>query len=79
MTGFELKMWRKGCNWTQQEAANEFGISLRSYIRHEKSGPPKVVELAIAALSLKIMRAEIEYLDAELLRKRIRILANSID
>lgn len=31
MTGFELKLWRRGQQWTQQEAANQFGISLATY------------------------------------------------
>lgn len=79
MTGFELKMWRKGLKWTQQRAAEEFGISLRSYIRYENTEPPRVVQLAITALSLKFMLNDIDCLDAEVLRKRIRTLASSIN
>lgn len=79
MTGFELKMWRKGLKWTQKQAADEFGISLRSYIRYENTSPPRVVQLAITALSLKSMLNDINCLDAELLRKRFRTLASNID
>ncbi|UAN45191.1 helix-turn-helix domain-containing protein [Serratia sp. JSRIV001] len=78
MTGFELKMWRKGLKWTQAQAADEFGISLRSYVRYENTAPPRVVQLAITALSLKFMMNDINCLDADLLRTRLRILASSI-
>ncbi len=36
MTGYELKLWRRGMNWTQERAAEEFGISLATYKRYEK-------------------------------------------
>ncbi|STO17665.1 helix-turn-helix domain-containing protein [Escherichia coli] len=38
MTGYELKLWRRGMNWTQERAAEEFGISLATYKRYEKGG-----------------------------------------
>lgn len=31
MTGFELKLWRRGMNWDQERAAEELGVSVRSY------------------------------------------------
>ncbi|MFT2798965.1 helix-turn-helix transcriptional regulator [Serratia sp. N21D137] len=39
MTGLELKLWRTGLGWTQERAAEEFGISMRTYIRYEQSKP----------------------------------------
>ena len=42
MTGYELKLWRRGMNWTQERAAEEFGISLATYKRYEKGEPPRV-------------------------------------
>lgn len=60
MTGFELKLWRKGVGWTQRQAAEEFGISMRTYIRYEQASPPRGIVLAIHALSLAAMLAEID-------------------
>ncbi|MBI6194818.1 helix-turn-helix transcriptional regulator [Providencia rettgeri] len=36
MTGFELKLWRRGMNWDQERAAEELVVSVRSYKRYEK-------------------------------------------
>ena len=47
MTGYELKLWRRGMNWTQERAAEEFGISLATYKRYEKGEPPRVIEMEI--------------------------------
>lgn len=30
MLGYELRLWRKGCGWTQERAAEEFDVSLRT-------------------------------------------------
>lgn len=54
MTGYELKLWRRGMNWTQERAAEEFGISLATYKRYEKGVPPRVMEMAIAFCRLTI-------------------------
>ncbi|BAO36970.1 TPA: helix-turn-helix domain-containing protein [Serratia marcescens] len=80
MTGFELKLWRTGLGWTQEQAAKEFGISMRTYIRYEHGKPPRAIELAIQALSLAALLPEIDVLPAETLRQRVRMLAidNSI-
>lgn len=50
MTGFELRLWRKGFGWTQERAAEELGVSLRTYKTYEKKSPPRVVELATKAV-----------------------------
>ena len=52
MTGFELKLWQSELNWTQERAAEEFGFSMRTYIRYEQSKPPRAIVLAIQALSM---------------------------
>lgn len=53
MNGFELKLWRKGMNWTQARAAEELGVVLRTYQGWEKRKEvPKVVTLATKGLSL---------------------------
>lgn len=51
MTGFELRLWRRGLNWDQEKAAHELGISSRSYKRYEKSSfVSRLVELASRTL-----------------------------
>ncbi len=78
MTGFELKLWRTGLGWTQDRAASEFGISMRTYIRYEQANPPRAIELAIQALSLAAMLPDIDTLPADTLRQRVRTLAIDI-
>lgn len=54
MTGYELRLWRKGMGWDQERAAEELGKCLRSYKTYEKSHEiERVVELATRALTLK--------------------------
>ncbi|MGJ0637215.1 helix-turn-helix domain-containing protein [Xenorhabdus bovienii] len=59
MTGYELRLWRKGFNWEQERAAEELGVSRRAYQNYEKNGPSKVVILATRSLSLQMMWPEI--------------------
>nr|WP_306803891.1 helix-turn-helix transcriptional regulator [Providencia sp. PROV129] len=57
MTGFELKLWRRGMNWEQERAAEELGVSVRSYKRYEKAqNIAKLIELAMFALSTKMKK-----------------------
>lgn len=53
MTGFEFRLWRRGLNWTQERAAEELGICLRTYKSYEKGGPPQMAVLATEALSFR--------------------------
>jgi DNA-binding XRE family transcriptional regulator len=53
MTGFELRLWRRGMNWTQERAAEELGVSLRTYKTYEKKAPPQLVILATQALEMR--------------------------
>jgi len=42
-------------HWDQERAAEEFGVSVRSYKRYEKAQPiAKLIELATWALSVKM-------------------------
>lgn len=50
MTGFELRLWRRGMGWTQERAAEELGVCLRTYKTYEKTIPPKTVILATRGL-----------------------------
>ncbi|ENN8378897.1 helix-turn-helix transcriptional regulator [Providencia rettgeri] len=57
MTGFELKLWRRNMNWDQERAAEELGMSVRSYKRYEKAQSiAKLIELATFALSTKMTK-----------------------
>ncbi|ECD2406171.1 TPA: helix-turn-helix domain-containing protein [Salmonella enterica] len=31
MTGWELRLWRKGMCWSRENAAREFGVTLRTW------------------------------------------------
>lgn len=54
MTGFELRLWRRGFGWDQERAAEELDISLRTYKRYESSKKvEKIVELATEALTYR--------------------------
>ena len=54
MTGFELKLWRRGMNWDQERASEELGVSIRSYKRYEKSREVAIlIQLAVFALTIK--------------------------
>lgn len=57
MTGFEFRLWRRGLNWTQERAAEELGICLRTYKSYEKCGPPHMAVLATEALSSRYDRS----------------------
>lgn len=53
MSGFELRIWRRGMNWDQERAAEALGVSLRSYKRYEKASEvARLIELATLALSM---------------------------
>ncbi len=52
MTGFELRLWRRGLGWSQERAAEELGVSLRTYKTYEKKSPPRMAVLAAQALEI---------------------------
>ncbi|WP_255448289.1 DNA-binding transcriptional regulator [Serratia sp. SRS-8-S-2018] len=53
VSGFELRIWRRGMGWDQERAAEELGVSLRSYKRYEKAREvARLIELATLALSM---------------------------
>ncbi|KAF1366802.1 helix-turn-helix domain-containing protein [Yokenella regensburgei] len=74
MTGFELKLWRRGQQWTQQQAADQFGISLATYKRYEKGKPPRVIEMAIKTLELGDMLPTLHSLKKEIVLRRLQAL-----
>lgn len=70
MGGFELRIWRKGMGWTQERAAEELGVELRTYWNWEQTGCSKTVELATKALSFQQI-----WPDAAVLLKRLSTIA----
>lgn len=51
MSGFELRLWRRGFGWDQKRAAEEPGVSLRTYKQYEKKNEVgRLVKLATEAL-----------------------------
>lgn len=79
MTGYELRIWRKGLSWDQERAAEEVGVSLRTYKRYEKKigSIPKLVELATCSLSLKFLYPELQFLPAEIILFRLKSVVPS--
>ena len=74
MTGYELKLWRRGMNGTQERAAEELGISLATYKRYEKGEPPRVIEMAIRVLSFDDMVKDLSHLDKDAILLRLQTL-----
>lgn len=67
MTGYELRIWRKGMEWTQERAAEELGVSLRTYANWERSGGiTRVAALATKGLSVERMWPEVARLMKQL-------------
>ncbi|HGI5215307.1 TPA: transcriptional regulator [Providencia alcalifaciens] len=54
-----MRLWRGGQGWTQQLAVETFGVSTRTWIRYEQNSSPRMVDLAILALSLLELKSPI--------------------
>ena len=53
MTGYDLRLWRKGLGWSRDRAAEELGVCLRAYKDYENADRVKrAIELATVALAL---------------------------
>lgn len=51
MTADDLRAWQTAMGYTQQEAAQQLGISWATYKRHLVGEPPLQMALACAALA----------------------------
>lgn len=67
MTAYELRVWRRGMDWTQERAAEELGVSVITYKRMElkRAGRmpapiPVAVEYATTTLTLKAMLPDLK-------------------
>lgn len=78
MTGYELRLWRKGCGWTQERAAEEFGVSLRTYQVYEKcqGDISLLAERASRELMIRAMLPEMKNLTKEQILLRLSTLLN---
>jgi len=75
MTGYELKLWRRGCRWCQEIASEQLGVTRKTYARYEKlDDVPMVIVLATQALSLKKMLTELQVSTRERIIHRIEVL-----
>lgn len=75
MTGWQLRLWRKGLMWSPERAAAELGVSLRTYKDYENAETVKrAVAMATVTLSLiNIMPAlQSDQLSKDLLMKMLR-------
>ena len=56
MTGYDLRLWRIGLGWSRERAAEELGVSLRTWKDYENAPRVKrTVELATVTLSVHDM------------------------
>lgn len=53
MTGYELRLWRKGLGWSRDKAAEELDISLRTYKDYENA-PRLKHSIALATVTLSL-------------------------
>lgn len=52
MTPFDLRLWRRSCNWTQAQAARALGVSEITYKRYELADHVSpMLELATQAIT----------------------------
>ncbi|WON75548.1 helix-turn-helix transcriptional regulator [Serratia sp. UGAL515B_01] len=73
MTGFELRLWRRGLDWTQERAAEELGVSLRTYKSYENKAPKKTAIIAAQALAVRELLASNLDVNAQYLRMKMVI------
>lgn len=55
MGGYELKLWRVDLGWSQERAAEELGVSRKTYLSWEQNGASRLVELATKQLTLRAL------------------------
>lgn len=79
MTGYELKIWRRGYGWCQDIASEQLGVTRKTYARYEKlDNVPTAIVLATQALSLKKMLTELEVSTQERIIHLIKILISQL-
>jgi len=77
LTGFDLILWRRSLNWTQERAAEELGISRTSLVKYEDAiSVPRTVQLASVALTLKTEWPVIKKMNKD---KLLALLQHEVD
>lgn len=74
MNCYELRLWRRGMGWTQERAAEELDVSLRTYKRYERDPGqrlPAIIEYATRFLTLRQMLPDLQPLSRDGILTRI--------
>lgn len=80
MTGFDLILWRRGLNWTQERAAAELGISRTSLVKYEDGETvPWTIQLATVALTLKAEWPTLKTMSKDRLLRQLKYEVLRID
>ena len=80
MTGFDLILWRRGLNWTQERAAAELGISRTSLVKYEDGETvPRTIQLATVALMLKAEWPTLKTMSKDRLLRQLKYEVLRID
>lgn len=79
MTGYELRIWRAGMGWTQEQAANALEFSVRTYKSYElkdkgRAPVPQILFQATRAISLEAMLPELSALTKEQILYRLSLI-----
>lgn len=81
MTGWQLRLWRKGLLWSREQAAAELGVSLRTYKDYENAESVKrSVAMATVTLSLISMMPALQsgQLSREQLVRMLRQMTDDV-
>ncbi|ECC1750277.1 XRE family transcriptional regulator [Salmonella enterica subsp. diarizonae] len=73
MTGYELRLWRKGLGWSRDRAADELGVCLRSYKDYENAEQVRR-GIALATVSLSIQSLLPEFAKRQTSGEKMRAL-----
>lgn len=77
MTGYDLRLWRIGLGWSRDRAAEELGVSLRTWKDYENAPQVKrAVELATIALSIQDMLPRIQ--DRQVSKQRMSDMLKAV-
>lgn len=86
MTAYELRVWRRGMGWTQEQAASALGISVITYKRMElkRAGRlpapiPLAVEYATVTLTLKAMLPDLNKMTSTQVLAQLHQILNGGD
>lgn len=86
MTAYELRVWRRGMGFTQEQAAAVLGVSFPTYKRLElkRAGRlpapvPKSVAYAVTTLTLKAMLPDLKKMTKAQVLTQLQQILNGVD